>query len=603
MWKICQFTFIYYKNQLPIYLILSICCLWTSALFAYYPVQCDTFQVANLSEKKNYLNALKEQLESLPFTELVKQDTLIQSFYCLTEDLPDDTTRNSALSLLGVKYFEQSEFTKAKFIFEEILLKGQNQEFSKPMGRAHNYLSLIAELEGQLMKVFEHNKILLEQGAKHDPKWAAIVSLNIGILYLNLGEYSEAEQLFKTGLKIFDEIPKNVEYGWLLHRLGELKIQQKEPAKAIAPLSKATDYWILTNNIRANCFNALSLGQVYKDLGQVEKSRFYYEQALSDSKRNEFWLCQINALQELGKLEHELGNYQQTVKFLETSIDLSFTKNIPYHFKNGYEILAKSYNEMGLVQKANENYQKYYAEIQKSLASNNLITKNWIADMERFTRQKEAFIQLQQIEALNREKLFLQNCLLGFALCSLLIISWVASRYFFANKKNKAQKTELLLLNKVLENQSEQLTKANQYIYQKQKNLEFELTKKLLEVSKQVEIINQLNGYLGQLAANPTTKAMKKLVADAKNDAVWKELDLQISQANSDFFERISKKFKLTQSELRLCALLKMNLRTKEIANLTFKNPDSVKVARSRLRKKLGLTHSNLDVSAFLNQV
>jgi len=68
------------------------------------------------------------------------------------------------------------------------------------MGIAHNYLSLIAELEGQLMEVYEHNKILLEYGEQENPKWAAIVCLNIGILYLDLGEYEEAEELLNPYL-------------------------------------------------------------------------------------------------------------------------------------------------------------------------------------------------------------------------------------------------------------------------------------------------------------------------------------------------------------------------------------------------------------------
>ena len=46
-----------------------------------------------------------------------------------------------------------------------------------------------------------------------------------------------------------------------------------------------------------------------------------------------------------------------------------------------------------------------------------------------------------------------------------------------------------------------------------------------------------------------------------------------------------------------------MNLSTKEIAIITFKNPESIKVARSRLRKKLGLTHSKTILSSFLNQI
>ena len=603
MWKICQFIFTHLKNQLPIYLVFLNCSLWGGTLLPKYPVFCDSLSLVSASDKKAYINDLKQELEALPFSELLQQDTLIQSFYCLSEELSDDTIRIAALSLLGVQYFEKSEFTKAKLIFEEILLKEKAHGFSEPMGSAHNYLSLIAEFEGELMKVYEHNKVLLEEGEKGNHKWTAIVCLNLGILYLNLGEYDEAENLFKRGLTIYEEIPKNVEYGWLLHRLGELKMLKKEPLKAIKYLSQATDYWKLTNNTRANCYNALSFGQAFHDLEEIEQSRFYYQKALSESEKNGFWLCQINALQELGKLAYDLADYQQTIELIEASINVSLSKNIPYHFKDGYEILAKAYDKNGLIQEANKYYQKHSAEVQESLAKNRLVTKHWVINMDRFTEQKKALQQLQKIEALNQEKLFLQNGLLFLALFSLLVISWVARKYFSANKKNKTHKTELLMLNKVLENQSKQLTIANQHIYQKQKNLEFELTKKLLEVSKQVETINQLKSYLRKLPSNNTTEAMDKLILEAKNDAVWEELNLQISQANNDFFERLSRKFSLTQGELRLCALLKMNLRTKEIANLTFKNPDSVKVARSRLRKKLGLTHSNIDISAFLNQI
>ena len=45
----------------------------------------------------------------------------------------------------------------------------------------------------------------------------------------------------------------------------------------------------------------------------------------------------------------------------------------------------------------------------------------------------------------------------------------------------------------------------------------------------------------------------------------------------------------LTSYELRLCAYLKSNLSTKEIATILNIQPDSVKKAKQRLRKKVGL--------------
>jgi len=102
----------------------------------------------------------------------------------------------------------------------------------------------------------------------------------------------------------------------------------------------------------------------------------------------------------------------------------------------------------------------------------------------------------------------------------------------------------------------------------------------------------------------PSNQALKKMINTVKDDSTWDELDFQITQSNRLLFEKLSKKFdNLSQSDLRLCAFMKMNMRTKEIANLTFKNPASVKVARSRLRKKLGLTHSTMTISTFLNRL
>lgn len=58
---------------------------------------------------------------------------------------------------------------------------------------------------------------------------------------------------------------------------------------------------------------------------------------------------------------------------------------------------------------------------------------------------------------------------------------------------------------------------------------------------------------------------------------------------------------KLTPGELQLSFMLRQGLSTKEIASLTFKEESSVKVSRSRLRKKLKLTEST-NLVAYLDQ-
>lgn len=65
---------------------------------------------------------------------------------------------------------------------------------------------------------------------------------------------------------------------------------------------------------------------------------------------------------------------------------------------------------------------------------------------------------------------------------------------------------------------------------------------------------------------------------------------LELESSNSRFQNRLKHRHpELTTYDLRLCTYLKANLATKEIATLLNITPDSVKKAKHRLRKKIGV--------------
>lgn len=79
-------------------------------------------------------------------------------------------------------------------------------------------------------------------------------------------------------------------------------------------------------------------------------------------------------------------------------------------------------------------------------------------------------------------------------------------------------------------------------------------------------------------------------------DSQEKENDLEhfesyFQKIHPDFFNNISREFPdLTPSELKLAALLRLNLASKEISAITYISLGSVKTSRFRLRKKLKLS-------------
>ena len=72
----------------------------------------------------------------------------------------------------------------------------------------------------------------------------------------------------------------------------------------------------------------------------------------------------------------------------------------------------------------------------------------------------------------------------------------------------------------------------------------------------------------------------------------WQGFLLAFEQVHQDFFSALKSECdSLTPNDLRLCALLRMNMSSKEIATMLGISADSVRVARHRVRKKLDIPH------------
>ncbi len=69
------------------------------------------------------------------------------------------------------------------------------------------------------------------------------------------------------------------------------------------------------------------------------------------------------------------------------------------------------------------------------------------------------------------------------------------------------------------------------------------------------------------------------------------------------FINRLKEKYPdLTTNDHRLCAYLRMNLSTKEIAALSNISPRGVEGSRYRLRKKMDLPNE-LNLNEFMNEI
>lgn len=101
--------------------------------------------------------------------------------------------------------------------------------------------------------------------------------------------------------------------------------------------------------------------------------------------------------------------------------------------------------------------------------------------------------------------------------------------------------------------------------------------------------VTQTMNSLEDKEAQQNFKQLIRLIRSAErtNDD-WEKFNTHIHHANENFFLRLKEQHPdLTANELKLCALLRMNLLSKEIAQLMHVTVKAVEVSRYRLRKKL----------------
>lgn len=115
------------------------------------------------------------------------------------------------------------------------------------------------------------------------------------------------------------------------------------------------------------------------------------------------------------------------------------------------------------------------------------------------------------------------------------------------------------------------------------------LVKKAELLSKTKEELNKVIKVIDHPEAISELKKMVKTYdRDDKMDQEWKNFSKHFDKVHSDFLNSLKEKHpNITSNELKLCAYLRMNLSTKEIAQFANISVRGVEISRYRLRKKL----------------
>ena len=124
--------------------------------------------------------------------------------------------------------------------------------------------------------------------------------LNIGNLYINMGEFKKAADSHLQSLRLFEVIGSKRGQSYCLHSLGKTFLQLKRYNDAKIYFERSLKLKEELEDKRGLITSGTGLGDVHKELGQFNRSEEYYQTAIKVAE-------EIKMPNEVSRTQHQLG--------------------------------------------------------------------------------------------------------------------------------------------------------------------------------------------------------------------------------------------------------------------------------------------------------
>lgn len=170
--------------------------------------------------------------------------------------------------------------------------------------------------------------------------------------------------------------------------------------------------------------------------------------------------------------------------------------------------------------------------------------------------------------------------------------------YYNKQKEKLIEENNLLLEIAALENEQQLMKLRNEQLSQDVDAKSRELAVSTMSLIKKNELLSIIKDDLKKSSDENGTKSIKSVIStinkNITEDDSWNVFKEAFDSVDKDFLKRIKTKHpNLSPSDLKLCAYLRLNLTSKEIAPMLNISIRSMEIKRHRLRKKLNLMHND----------
>lgn len=409
----------------------------------------------------------------------------------------------------------------------------------------------------------------------------------IGMVFMQNDQLALARQQYDEALSIYRLSKHDPGMAITYGKIGHLFIKLHLYDSAFLYERRSLNYYMSVRDDEGMARVYGEIGNIYEDMQKYDSSFYYTSRYVSLSEQTRDTTACIEGLNNLGDILRKTGRYTEALILTRRAILLSRLTREEFHLINSYEDIAKTHHQM-----KNNDSAYYYLRAARQQAEKiySRETGTQLAMLKTIYEVEKKNVEIMKLKAGRR----ITVSLVIIGLLMLIIGGLIISRQRLKIKNAR-----------LLNEQERNIYESQRSIMELQKQtLKQELEVKSRDLGTHTLHIIQKNQFLENLY-----RQLDEMLKDDRRDQKKqiKQLQLQINQnfnhekqwdefhgifdeVNHEFFKKLKTRCdNLTRSDLRLVALLKMNLPSTDIATLLGISQDSLRVVRYRLRKKLGL--------------
>lgn len=418
-------------------------------------------------------------------------------------------------------------------------------------------------------------------------------SNDMGSLYYQNRDKKSSRRQYDQALKLYKRLNNHMGLGETYGNIGHLHEKQQRYDSAFFYQRLALSEYRKADNKQGMAKIYENLGSIHEDLVRYDSARYYFDLSLKLYNETKNEVSSIEVINNMGDILRKQGNYEQGLIYSHKALKMSIETKNEYQQASAFRDIARGLNLLGKNDSAYEYLELSRKHLLQIYSDQNNKQMSFLQIIYSMDKKNDEIAALE-----NNRKL---NLIISIAVVVVVLLLIIMGALTISRQRLKLR-------------EGIAVAEKNAQLHEAQRDqLELksrELTTHTLQVIQHNQFLENMRSKIGEMIKDDKRDQKKQLQEltrqinqNINHDQQWKDFTGVFEQLHQSFFDNLKAHCEdLTVNDIRLIALLKMNMSSKDMAAIFGISQDSLRVARYRLRKKLNIGQGD-NLSSFIQTI